>query len=116
MVLNEGYFRRPSRALIPVGSLRSVISSKTVILANLHMNSGWFTPHVHPSRPFVARSQSYNIHISYENKDQLKVRIGKIATMNHSFLVEVQLQLRDEMDLHSYVAALTPETDFLVYS
>lgn len=116
MVLNGGYFPRPSRALIPVGSLRSVISTKTAILANLHMNSGWFTPHLHPFRPFVARSHSYNIHISYHNKEQLKVRIGKIATVNHSFLVEVQLQLWDEMDLRSYVAALTPEIDFLICS
>jgi hypothetical protein len=85
----KGYFPRPSRALIPVGSLRSVISPNTVFLANLHINLGWFMPHLYPSRPFVARSQSYNIHISYENKEQLKVRIGKIATMNHGFLFEV---------------------------
>ena len=89
MDLKGGYFPRPSRALIPVGSLRSVISPNTIFLANLLMNSGWFTPHLHPSRRLVARSQSYNIHISYENEEQLKVRIGKIATMNHSFLLEV---------------------------
>lgn len=116
MVLNGDYFPRPSRALIPVGSLRSVISPKTVILANLHMNSGWFTSHLHPSRSFVACSHSYNIHISYGNKEQLKVRIGKIATVNHSVFVEVQLQLRDEMDVRIYVAALTPEIDVLVCS
>lgn len=116
MILNGGYFPHTSRALIPVGSLRSVISPKTAILANLRMILGWFTPYLHPFRPFVARSHSYNIHISYDNKKQLKVRIGKIATVNHSFLVEVHLQLREEMDVRSYVAALAPEIDFLVCS
>jgi hypothetical protein len=76
------------------------------------MNSGWLTPHLHPSRQFVAR----NTHISYYNKEQLKVRTGKVATGNYSFLVKVQLQLRDEMDVRSYVAAVTPEMDFLVGS
>jgi hypothetical protein len=78
------------------------------------MNSGWLTPHLHLSRPFVARSQSYNIHISHENSEQFTIRIGRIATVNHSFLAEGQLQLRDKMDVRSYVAASTPEIDFLM--
>ena len=34
--------------------------------------------------------------------------------MNRTFLVEVQLQLRDKMDVCSYVVALKLELDFLV--